>query len=471
MATDPKAAALALHRFGLGPRDGTITRIAGDPRGALLAELQKPNAGRVPATDVMNGAATLITLLEYRDAARQNAPPAEMKNAMAMPRTMMMSSDGVAAGDVKPSKPGPKTPRTLYLKEAKVRLDAALGAEIGFVERLVWFWSNHFCVAGDKIGALAGPYEREAIRPFVLGKFSDMLNAAESHPAMLFYLDNAFSTGPNSLNGLTDGSSAINENLAREIMELHTVGVRSGYTPDDVTNFAKVISGWSFAPATDKKRRGQSAFLEEQHEPGAQTIWGKTYPDNGVAQGRAVLADLARKPQTATHIATKFARYFVADEPPQSLVDKLTKTFIDTDGNLRELAKTLVMAPESWTEERTKIKLPEEWIVSGLRTTGTTPEVAGVVHATNVLGQPLWVPAAPNGFSDLSITWVEGLTQRLDIAAEYAERTADKLNPVKLIDTALGPLASNETWQTIGFAGSRQQALTMLLLAPEFQRR
>ena len=336
----------------------------------------------------------------------------------------------------------------------------------------MWFWSNHFCVAGDKIGALAGPYEREAIRPFVLGKFSDMLFAAESHPAMLFYLDNAFSTGPNSFNGLADGSSAINENLAREIMELHTVGVRSGYTQEDVTNFAKVISGWSFAPASDKKRRGQFAFLEEQHEPGAQTIWGKTYPDNGVAQGRAVLADLARKPQTAAHIATKFARYFVADQPPQSLVDKLTKSFIDTDGNLRELAKTLVMAPESWTAGA-----QQDQVAGRMDRVGRCARPArrrrlrASFMPLIVLGQPLWVPAAPNGFSDLSITWVEGLTQRLDIAAEYAERTADKLNPVKLIDTALGPLASNETRQTIGFAGSRQQALTLLLLAPEFQRR
>lgn len=287
---------------------------------------------------------------------------------------------------------------------------------------------------------------------------------------MLLYLDNAFSTGANSPMGLTE-DIGINENLAREIMELHTVGVRSGYTQQDVTNFAKVISGWSIRPTSDTRRGGEFAFVEDRHEPGDQVVWGKTYKDGGLAQGRAVLNDLAKKPQTATFIATKFARHFVADEPPPALVEKLAKNFIETDGNLRELAKTLVMAPESWSPDRNKLKPPGEWIVSSLRTTGTKPEVDNVVRAQVVLGQPLWVPSAPTGFSDLSITWVEGVTQRLDIAAEYAERTADKLNPIKLVDTALGPLASERTRETVGFAGSRQQALTLLLLAPEFQRR
>ncbi len=476
MANDPKSAALALHRFGLGPRDGTIRRIAGDPRGALLAELQNPDAARVPSAGMMNGGAMLRTLRKFNveAAERRNAPTPNMTNSMAMSRTMMLSAGtpGMMRGDV----PAPKVvlvpnlPRSLYLKEAKARVDKALAANTGFVERLVWFWSNHFAVAGDKIGALSGTYEREAIRPYVLGKFSDMLFAVESHPAMLFYLDNAFSTGPNSPMGVLE-DLGINENLAREIMELHTVGVRSGYTQEDVTNFAKVISGWSIRPVSDTKRGGEFAFVDDRHEPGDQVIWGKKYPDGGLAQGKAVLNDLARKPQTATHLATKFARHFVADDPPPALVEKLAKNFMETDGNLREFAKTLAMAPEAWDAPRTKIKPPAEWIVSSLRATGTKPEIDGIVRAQVVLGQPLWVPAAPTGFSDLSVTWVEGLTQRLDLAAEYAQRSADKLNPVKLVDTALGPLASDMTRQAIGFAGSRQQALTLLLLAPEFQRR
>jgi uncharacterized protein (DUF1800 family) len=474
MAVDPKLAALASHRFGLGPREGTIRRIAGDPRGALLAELQKPNAARVPSAGMLNGGATFRALRKFsvETAARQSAAPPSMMAAMAMPPTMMMSAGAMMKGDMAAPKPesGANVPRVLYLKEAKARIDKAVGADIGFVERLVWFWSNHFAVAGDKVGALAGVYEREAIRPYVLGKFSDMLFAVESHPAMLFYLDNAFSTGPNSPVGVIQ-DVGINENLAREIMELHTVGVRSGYTQEDVTNFANVISGWSIRPISDTRRGGEFAFVDDRHEPGDQVVWGKKYTDDGLAQGKAVLNDLARKPQTATHLATKFARHFVADTPPPALVDKLAKNFMETDGNLREFAKTLVTAPEAWDAPRTKIKPPAEWIVSSLRMTGTKPEIDGIVRAQVVLGQPLWVPAAPTGFSDLSITWIEGLTQRLDLASEYAERSADRLNPVKLIDTALGPLASERTRQTIGFAGSRQQALTLLLLAPEFQRR
>ncbi|HVG52176.1 MAG TPA: DUF1800 domain-containing protein [Xanthobacteraceae bacterium] len=475
MAVDPKSAALGLHRFGLGPREGSIKRIANDPRGALLAELQKPNAGRVNSAGLPNGASTLRTLRNFsiQQAERANRPaPAVTAGIQAQRNMMLGTGNQMARPDMPPKKVVmvPNLPRQLYLNEAKVRATAAIGADYGFVERLVWFWSNHFCVAADKIGALAGAYEREAIRPNVLGKFSDMLYAVESHPAMLLYLDNAFSTGKNSMIGMMEDID-INENLAREIMELHTVGVRSGYSQEDVTNLAKVISGWSILPTDDTKRGGSFAFVEERHEPGDQLIWGKTYKDGGLEQGKAVLNDLARRPQTATFIATKFARHFVADEPPPALVEKLAKNFRDTDGNLREFAKTLINAPESWNAERSKLKTPAEWIVASLRTTGTPPQVEAIVRAQTVLGMPLWVPSAPTGFSDMSITWVEGVTQRLDLAAEYAQDTADKLNPIRLIDTALGPLASDTTRQTIGFAGSRQQALTLLLLAPEFQRR
>ena len=405
MAADPKQAALALHRFGLGPRDGSIRRIANDPRGALLAELQKPNVARVSSAGMLNGGGTFRALRKFsiESAARQKAAPPSMMSAMVLPQTMMMAtgpSGAMMRGDMAAPKAAPvqNVPRVLYLKEAKARIDKAMSADVGFVERLVWFWSNHFAVAGDKVGALAGTYEREAIRPHVLGRFADMLYAVESHPAMLFYLDNAFSTGSNSFIGLTEDTS-VNENLAREIMELHTVGVRSGYTQEDVTNLANVISGWSIRPVNDTKRGGEFAFVEERHEPGDQVIWGKNYPDNGLAQGKAVLADLARKPQTATHIATKFARHFVADEPPPSLVEKLARNFTETDGNLRELAKTLVMAQESWDAPRSKLKTPAEWIVSSLRTTGTKPEIGGIVRAQVILGQPLWVPAAPTGLT------------------------------------------------------------------------
>lgn len=478
MAADPKAAALALHRFGLGPRAGSINRIAGDPRGALLAELRRPNAGRVAAKGLLNSGSTARALYDFnvKARARQNAGPPAMKTAMAMPAATPPSDNAMSAGDMRapkrnPAKPDPaqNVPRQLYVREAEARMKAALAADIGFVERLVWFWSNHFCVAADKIGALAGPYERDAIRPYVLGRFADMLQAVESHPAMLIYLDNSTSIGPNSLAGLREGEG-LNENLGREILELHTMGVRSGYTQTDVTTLAKIITGWTVMPF-GQPRGGEFRFDGDRHEPGPQTVLGKTYADDGVEQGRAVLRDIARHPATAQHIATKLARHFVADQPPQSLIDKLAKSFIDTDGNLKELAATLVSAPESWEQPRNKLKTPAEWIAASLRVTGVQPMINGVIEAQRVLGQPLWVPAAPNGFSDDSANWMNGLPQRLDIAGQFSARAADRLEPIRLIDVALGPLASSDTRQTISFAGSRQQALTLLLLAPEFQRR
>src|SRR5262249_1887157 len=224
----------------------------------------------------------------------------------------------------------PPLPAQLVQNEAKVRIEAAVAAEIGFAARLVWFWSNHFCVSADKILSMAGAYEREAIRPHVLGRFADMLTAVESHPAMLVYLDNGVSMGANSVAGINRDKS-LNENLAREILELHTLGARTGYSQGDVTRFANVLTGWTWIAFGVPNRGGEFVFVKRLHEPGEQTVIGKSYPDTGVDQGRAVLADLARHPATARHIARKLARHFVADEPPPSLVDKLTKSFIDSE--------------------------------------------------------------------------------------------------------------------------------------------
>ena len=365
----------------------------------------------------------------------------------------------------------PPLPRQLILNEARARIDAAVGSDIGFTERLVWFWSNHFCISADKVISMLGPYEREAIRPNVLGHFGDMLLAVESHPGMLIYLDNVQSIGPNSIAGI-NRDKGLNENLAREILELHTLGVRTGYTQDDVTSFAKVITGWTWTGvAADPEHGGEFVFNKRMHEPGEQTVVGKHYPDTGVEQGRAVLRDLARQPATATHLAYKLARYFVADEPPQPLVEKLAASYRDTDGDLKEMAKTLIAAPEAWEPQRTKLKPPSEWVVSTLRLTGAKPAIPRVLQAQASLGEPLWRPPAPNGFPDQASAWIDGLSRRLDIASEFSSRIADNLEPEELLEAGLGTLASMQTRQTIARAESRAQALTMLLMAPEFLRR
>src|ERR1700744_4124152 len=221
----------------------------------------------------------------------------------------------------------------------------------GFAPRVAVFWSNHFCISANKGGLArmgAGSFEREAIRPHVFGRFAEMLMAVEQHPAMLFFLDNQQSLGPDSRAG-QNRKRGLNENLAREIMELHTLGVGGGYTQDDVTSLARIITGWTFAGRQGQLGTpGTFVFNANAHEPGAQLLLGKTYEDNGVAQGEAALADIARHPSTAKFIATKFARHFVADDPPPALVARLQEVFRKSDGDLKALATALVDSDEAW---------------------------------------------------------------------------------------------------------------------------
>lgn len=472
-ALEPKAqAALALHRFGLGPRPGGIAAIASDPRGAILAEL-KTGTGRIDDPQLLNSGAAARAQFEFRQERKAEREARRADNTM-QPQAGE-STNTMMTPNAPMRQTGPGVPQRIYLDEAKARVDAALAADIGLNERLVWFWSNHFCVSADKgpLRALCGAYEREAIRPHVLGKFADMLLAAETHPAMLVYLDNARSIGPNSFAGRRRGKG-LNENLAREILELHTLGVRTIYNQNDVTSFAKVITGWTVVPPRQETAQGGDfIFNPRMHEPGPQTVIGKSYPDQGFAQGRAVLEDVAHHPATARHIALKLARHFVADKPPLPLVDKLSKSFLDTRGDLMELTKALVTAPESWNAARSKLKRPEEWVIGAMRASGFVPQdVRRVVNVQNLLGEPLWRPPAPKGFSDDSAAWLDGMAERLDIANQLARQIGNNGQDAnQTVDDALGPLASRETRETVKRAESRPQALALLLMAPEFQRR
>jgi uncharacterized protein (DUF1800 family) len=504
MALDPRGAALALHRFGFGPRPGTIAAIASDPRAALVAELDQPKAGQILDAGLMSsGAASRMTSefvaeraakqkLEARrqetakqEAAKQAAAKQDaarlsgeapsnpaMENAGMEKQAEAKSADAKQA-EAKPATPPPETPMLEnFFREAKAHYDGAVRAELGFAERLVWFWSNHFCVNSDNTVA-AGAYEREAIRPHVLGKFVDMLLAAESHPAMLVYLGNAASMGPNSVAGI-NRDRGLNENLGREILELHTLGVRTGYDQEDVTSFAKVITGWTTYVPDTPEHGGEFLFYPRFHEPGPQTVLGKAYRDAGIEQGRAVLRDLARHPATALHIATKLARHFVADEPPPALVETLRLKFIETDGDLWQVSKALVTAPESWAPEQAKLKRPSEWIMTCYRAAGfngVDPRLAAPTMTR--LGEPLWRPPAPKGFPDTESDWIDGIAHRLDTANAIAQnpRIAERLDPKAMLEAGLGPLASAETRSAVTRAESKQQAIALLVMAPEFQRR
>lgn len=462
-ASAKDVAALALQRFGMGPRLGSISAIASDPRGALLAEIERPGAATIPA-DTLPTSAQAFRAVDDANAERR-------------------ARRRVAARDEKPGERKADAPavaqpqavqdplRPIYIAEVRARVSAALEAEIGFAERLVWFWSNHFCVSAAKIQSMTGAYEREAIRPRVLGRFDALLRAAESHPAMLFYLDNDRSMGPGSVAGI-NAARGLNENLAREILELHTLGVRAGYTQQDVTSFANVLTGWTVIPPADNPEHGgQFVFNRRRHEPGPKAVLGKTYDEEGVEQGRAVLHDLARHPATATHLATKLVRHFIADEPPPALVDRIAATFRDTDGDLKEVSKALVTAPESWALPLAKLRRPSEWAMAVSRAAGLDANPGRILNIQGNLGEPLWRPPSPKGFADDQATWLDGMGQRLDMANTLAERTAGRIDPRFVVEKVFESTLSRDAAQAIARAESRQQALVLLFMAPEFHRR
>jgi len=522
MARDSQAALVALHRFGFGARGGAsgdFVNAASDPRGFVKAEISRPNGGLLEVPGLLSTAALGKAVFDYqfeiqqaRDAAskstaKPSAPPAASEgpspaDAKGQRRNLSLNS---IAMDMAPKEPSAKPPENAnasmtpretmqpvapkppaqplniiqktFRAEALARLQRGIIADCGFTERLVVFWSNHFCISAAKGGVArmwAGSFEREAIRPYVLGRFGEMLRAVEQHPAMLFFLDNQQSLGPDSRAG-QNRNRGLNENLAREIMELHTLGVGGGYSQDDVTSLARIITGWTYAGRQGQLGApGTFVFNANAHQPGAQRVMGKIYEASGVAQGEAVLADIARHPSTAKFIATKFVRHFVADDPPPALVARLADVFIKSDGDLKALAMALLDSDEAWKAPLTKVRSPYEFLVATGRLLAQIPGDPGrYLNGLNVLGQPLWSPAGPNGFPDSNAVWAapEGMKLRLDISAQIASRLGDGIDPRDLLELVAADAASVETRRTVERAESRQQALALLLMSPEFQRR
>jgi uncharacterized protein (DUF1800 family) len=487
---DPFAAVTAFNRFGLGARPGDLALAANDPRGFLLEELRAPGAGSIESGDLPSSAQALQMFFadqqqqrmarEMAAAAAATPMVASAAPADAKPMDPAMAAAKPADQNAMEAKPKPAEPpveQRLFRAEAMARFNAQLKAQAGFVERLVAFWSNHFAVSvakGQFLRVTAGPFEREAIRPHVLGKFSQLLIAAESHPAMIFYLDNQRSSGPGSKAGRFD-SKGLNENLAREILELHTLGVDGGYTQADVTSLARIITGWSFAEAgSELGEPGSFLFKTNWHEPGAQTLLGKSYAQFGRAQGEAALLDLARHPSTARHVATKLARHFVADEPPPDLVDALAKVFRDSDGDLALVSAALIENDRAWSTPATKIRNPSEFVLAAKRAIGNVPNDPGqILGVVNALGMPLWQPAGPNGYADAAAVWAspEQMKLRLDVSWQMAQGARDFGAPLGVLDSVCGVAASRDTREAILHAESRPQALALLYMSPEFQRR
>lgn len=477
---DSIAAAIAANRFGLGARPGEIDRIAADPRGALRAQL----TGAAPLLDDANLPASADVI--------------EREVQLRMERKEFKQRSGGDAANDAPNDAAtqaalqklPALLRPIYIDDAVARVRSGVATERPMLERLVHFWSNHFAVSVDKQAVLgiAGAFEREAIRPHVLGSFQDLLLAVEQHPAMLLYLDNAQSVGPNSdaarkLSRRGFGFSAppqkigINENLAREILELHTLGVNGGYTQADVTEFARVISGWSIGGGQGRLRGGDPGryyFRDALHEPGTRHLLGRSYRDSGHKQGVAVLQDLAAAPETAQHLATKLCRHFIADEPPAAAVDRVARVFLATSGDLPSVYRALIDAPEAWSEPLSKYKTPSDYIYSSWRALQLpVPDGPKAIAPFELLGQRNFSPGSPAGWPDRAADWdgSASLLKRLEWADQVSQRIGTRVAAAELAPQALGATLSDHTRVAIARAESGAQALTLLMASPEFMRR
>jgi uncharacterized protein (DUF1800 family) len=445
-----KRAHIALNRFGLGAKPGAIGRIRSDPKAAILAELNTPDIALI----ISPGLPT------YQEACQAVHRDFDIEN-------------GVKE------------------KELTARIAKHLQPEIGFVERLVLFFSNHFSMSINKDGAIRatiGQLERDVIRKNVLGSFKTMLIGVMRHPAMLKYLDNDDSIGPNSPTGQSWGVG-LNQNLAREILELHTLGVGSGYTQDDVESLARIITGWSFVRGWEADgrynggrpgNRGQFIFRADWHEPGAQAVLGKTFTDTGAKQGILALAALADHPSTAQFLAFKLVRHFITDEPTPDLVDPVAAAYRTSRGNLKAVAQALIDLPGVWTMPLKKLRTPYELQIAEMRALARTyPE-----NERWPFNEPLyalrhapWERPAPDGYSDESAYWMGPDAMRIRL--ETAQLNAWSLREIKpysrtalnLADSLFGAALSAASRQAVADAPDLQNGLAMVFMISEFQRR
>ncbi|GAA5180814.1 DUF1800 family protein [Niveibacterium umoris] len=440
-------AAIAAHRFGLGEKD---LAVVGDDGAGWLVRQIGPG-------DQPDGAG----LMSSREALKLF--PAFVKQQKERARDPSSATDGVEA-DFR------KHYRQSVLAELDARWSLAASTPRPFAERLALFWANHFTVSAAKprVAGLVGPFEREAIRPNIAGRFGTLLRAAVIHPAMLVYLDNAQSIGPDSPAGRRR-ERGLNENLAREILELHTLGVEGGYGQQDVIEFAKVLTGWTVRPDGN----GEAEFIERMHQPGSKTILGRRFGEAGAQELEAVLDMLATHPSTARHISTKLARHFVSDDPAPALVDRLAQSFTRSGGDLSRTYRSLLDAPEAWAPGFPKLKRPEELAVSTLRVLGVRGKVVEQVgRAVREMGQPVGAAPSPAGWGDRAEEWLgpDAMWKRIEWADQVAAR-APQSDTRALAQAAFGPSLSAGTLQQIERAESSRQALALFLASPEFQRR
>ncbi len=397
-------------------------------------------------------------------------------------------------------------PRQILIELTQAKLLRAANSSRQLEEVLVDFWFNHFNVSAEKNRDrwMIAAYEREAIRPFVFGRFRDLLGATAKHPAMLWYLDNWSSVREGFVLPRGRGKAAdddeprvlgLNENYARELLELHTVGVEAGYTQDDVREAAKVLTGWSFETRPRQERFGAFVFRPLAHDDAAHRVFGvELAAGGGQAQGERLLDFLARHPATARHLARKLCQRFVSDSPPSELVERIADVFLKSDGDLRETMRAIIEAPEFWDRAvvDTKTRTPFEFVIAAVRAVGSLDEAQRpLAAALEKMGQPLYRCGPPTGYRDDAAGWISagGLVSRIDFGLKLAGGripgvTMRPLQAATIQEIArriLGRPASAKTVETLERAlGQREptdeappldvaKVAGLLLGSPEFQ--
>lgn len=436
---------IATTRFGLGARPGELDSVR-DARAWLKQQIANPVIP--PSIGAMPKRSEILDMIGSPKGKNAESKTKEAADAKKLLRRRMQQE---------------------FMEQCATRFNAQVQTTQPFIERLVLFWSNHFTVSAQKnpIVPLVNPYEAHAIRPYLTGNFADLLIAVVQHPAMLIYLDNAHSVGPNSRGGQRR-EKGLNENLAREILELHTMGVGSGYTQNDVIALAKIITGWSVKP-----RDAEFMYNPNLHEPGAKTLLGKNFEEQGVQEGLQALRMIAMQPATARHLATKLARHFIADVPPAAAVDRLAKSYLDSSGDLKQVYTTLIDLSEPWTMVQSKVKTTYEYVLSACRVQGVTFNGQQLARQLASLNYRLFNAASPAGESDTAMGWVssDSVMKRIEWSKVFARQFPPKSNPLDLAQQVFGPIMRQETAFIIKGAASPQDGLAFLLSSPEFQRR
>lgn len=453
------SAEIALNRFGYGARANQIAQIQSDPKSWLVQQLKPLHFEQVQWTSTQ----AISQLADYNKLKKQEKKQAKKMKQTAQPDMKMQSQSNLMRKHI--------TRQADLL--AQTTFEHAIETPASFQARLLDFFSNHFSVSQDglRMRSLAPTLEHEAIAPHLSGQFADLLIAVETHPAMLIYLNNERSIGPDSKQAQKRKQKGLNENLAREILELHTLGVNGGYTQADVRELAMAISGWSVQYPKSNKTMGFD-FRHYAHQPGSRTILNKHYKAGGLQQGKQVLADLAIHPSTAEHISYKLAKHFIADEPDENLVQLMKKTWLTTQGNLTAVLTTLIEHPSSWLAENHKFKTPRDFVISACRACDPPKnKIKRLFNSLTLMGQAPFTAGSPAGFGDDKSDWngAEAFMARIEWSDQFSQSIKKQAVPIAKL--GLGKQLSARTEQFIKRAESRQQALALLLMSPEFQKR